>query len=183
MGSKKKSKKRRTKSIQTLVIANPTYFAYFDGACEPVNPGGTAAYGAVIMQDRQHIWACSELFHPQQGKEDQTTNNVAEYCGLIAVLEYLSHIGAQHEPIMIYGDSKLVIYQMFGTWNIKDGYYVPYALKAKELRQSFSNLSGQWIKREMNTVADELSKRPLRAAGIEFRLQPEELSLRHMSLV
>jgi ribonuclease HI len=148
-----------------------------------MNPGGTAAYGAVIIQDGYHIWECSELFHPQQGKEDQTTNNVAEYCGLIAVLEYLRHIGAQHEPIMIYGDSRLVIYQMFGQWNIKNGFYVPYALKAKELRQSFFNLSGQWIKRELNTVADELSKRPLRAVGIEFHLQPEEPSLRDMSLV
>ena len=183
MGSKKKSKKRRPTYTQTLAIPNPTYIAYFDGACEPVNPGGTAAYGAVIMQDGQHIWECSELVNPEQGKEDQTSNNVAEYCGLIAILEYLIHLGAQHEPIMVYGDSQLVIQQMFGRWNIKSGIYVPYALKAKELRQSFSNLSGQWIKRELNTVADELSKRPLRAAGIEFRLQPEEPSLRHMSLV
>jgi ribonuclease HI len=93
---------------------------------------------------------------------------------LIAVLEHLLDLGAQREPIMVYGDSRLVIQQMFGRWNIKSGVYVPYALKAKELRQSFSNLSGQWIKREKNTVADELSKRPLRTAGIEFRLQPEE---------
>jgi hypothetical protein len=55
MGSKKKSKKRRTHNTQTLVIPNPTYIAYFDGACEPVNPGGTAAYGAVIMQEGRPI--------------------------------------------------------------------------------------------------------------------------------
>ena len=24
------------------------YFAWFDGACEPVNPGGTASFGVVV---------------------------------------------------------------------------------------------------------------------------------------
>jgi ribonuclease HI len=118
--SNKKTKKRTPTYTQTHVIPNPTYIAYFDGACEPVNPGGMAAYGAVIIQDGQHIWECSKLFYPEQGKEDQTTNNVAEYCGLIAVLEHLIDLGAQHEPIMVYGDSKLVIQQMFGQWKLND---------------------------------------------------------------
>jgi ribonuclease HI len=74
--------------------------------------------------------------------------------GLIAVLEHLLDLRAQYEPIMVYGESRLVIQQMFGRWNIKSGVYVPYALKAKELRQSFTNLSRQWIKQEKNTVAD-----------------------------
>ena len=172
MGSKKKTKKRRAKYTQPPVINNPTYIAYFDGACEPVNAGGTAAYGAVIMQEGHHIWECSELFYPAQGKEHETSNNLAEYCGLIAVLEHLLSLGAQQEPIMVYGDSQLVIQQMFGRWNIKAGIYVPYALKAKELCQIFSMLSGQWIPRQQNTVAHALSKAPLKAAGVEFRLQP-----------
>src|SRR5262249_38090268 len=62
----------------------------------------------------------------------------------------------------------------FGQWKIKAAFYVPYAHKAKELCQSFSKLSGQWIRRELNTVADALSKAPLKAVGIEFRLQPDE---------
>ena len=125
MSLKKKTKKSTKKYVQPLVISNPTYIAYFDGACEPVNPGGTAAYGAVIVQEGQHIWECSELFYPEQGKERETSNNLAEYCGLIAILKHLIHIGAQHDPIMVYGDSNLVIQQMFGHWKIKAGIYVP----------------------------------------------------------
>ena len=97
--------------------------------------------------------------------------------------EPLIDLGAQHEPIMVYGDSQLVIQQIFGKWKIKAGFYVPYAHKAKELCRAFSNLHGQWIPRRQNTVADELSKRPLRAAGNVFRLQPDAPSLRHRSLV
>src|SRR5215813_1284223 len=121
MGSKKKTNNSRPKDTQTPEIPNPTYIAYFDGACEPVNPGGTAAYGAIILQEGHHIWECSELVYPEQGKDHETSNNVAEYCDLIAVLEHLLSLGAQQEPIMVYGDSQFVIQQMFGRWNIKAG--------------------------------------------------------------
>ena len=63
--------------------------AYFDGCCEPVNPGGTASYGAVIFKGAKRIWECSEVFYPTLGKEKETSNNVAEYCGFIAILEHL----------------------------------------------------------------------------------------------
>ena len=172
MGSKKKTKKYKKNIAQPLVIPNPTYIAYFDGSCGPMNPGGTTSYGAVILREGQPIWECSKLFHPEQGKERETSNNLAEYCGLIAILEHLLSLGAQQEPIMVYGDSTLVIEQMFGHKKIKRGIYVPYAHKAKALCQTFSKLSGQWIPRTLNTVADALSKAPLQAAGIEFRLQP-----------
>jgi len=164
--SKHKKQKSSKQEAQPLVIHNPVYTAYFDGSCGPMNRGGTAAYGAVIMQDGQHIWECSALFTPEQGKERETSNNLAEYCGLIAVLEHFISLGAQQEPIMVYGDSELVIYQMFGHKKIKSGIYVPYALKAKELRQTFSNLFGQWIPREQNTIADALSKAPLQQGNM-----------------
>ena len=164
------------KCTQPLVIPNPTCIAYFAGAYEQVNGGGYTAYGAIIAQDGKQIWQCSELFYPGQGKEHEISCNVAEYCGLIAVLQYLLHIGAQNERIMVYGDSQLVIQQMFGQWKIKSGIYVPYALKAKELRQTFSNLSGQWIPREQNTIADALSKAPLQQGNMlsPLRLGDEE---------
>jgi hypothetical protein len=57
-------------------------------------------------------WEYSEVYHPPPGKERETSNNLAEYLGLIAILEHLIHIEAQHEPIMVYGDSNLVIQQM-----------------------------------------------------------------------
>jgi ribonuclease HI len=170
------SKKNKQQSInqytQPFILSNPVYTAYFDGAYRSTDQGVTAAYGAIIIQEGQTIWEDSKLVYPEQGDEYQTSNNVAEYCGLIAVLEYLINLGVQHEPIMVYGDSNLVIQQMFGSWKINEGFYVPYALKAKKLCQLFSNLSGQWIPREQNTVADALSKVPLQAASIEFRFQP-----------
>lgn len=148
--------------------------AWFDGCCEPVNPGGVASFGAIIFNEEQKIWECSQIFYPQKGKEKETSNNVAEYSGFLAILEYLLKNNLEKEKIQIYGDSNLVIQQMFGTWKMRQGFYIPIALKAQKLLKKFKNIKGSWIPREQNGLADELSKAELIKAGIEFRIQPNE---------
>jgi ribonuclease HI len=104
------------------------------------------------------VWEHSEVYRPPPGKERQTSNNLAEYLGLIVILEHFIRIKAQHEPIMIYGDSKLVIQQMTGRWKIKEGIYEPFAQRAKSLTKEFSHIGWQWVPRSQNTIADGLSK-------------------------
>ena len=84
--------------------------------------------------------------------------NVAEYNGLILGLEYLLSENLRDEPITVFGDSKLVIKQMFGHWRIKNGLYKPDALLAHSLVKKFTNTYGYWIPREQNGEADKLSK-------------------------
>src|SRR4051794_26898435 len=117
--ARRRKRPKRQKSTQPLALHPPLYTGYFDGSCWPINPGGIAAYGAVIFREGQRIWERSALFEPEPGKERETSNNLAEYCGLIALLEQLIRLGARQEPIMIYGDSDLVIKQIFGHWKIK----------------------------------------------------------------
>ena len=122
--------------------------AYFDGCCEPVNPGGTASYGAVVFKDGERIWDCSEIFFPEKGKEKATSNNVAEYCGFMAILDFLIDHNLHAQKAIIYGDSKLVIEQMNDNWRIKKGHYKPLALQAREMLDKFivrPNL--RWISR------------------------------------
>jgi ribonuclease HI len=148
--------------------------AYFDGCCEPVNPGGTASYGAVIFVDGERVWECSELFVPVHGKEKHTSNNVAEYSGFLSILEWLLANNLDAMPARIHGDSKLVIEQMLGNWRMKKGFYIPVAKKAKETLKKFRKQPKLiWIPREKNDIADELSKAELKKAGVEFRIQPE----------
>lgn len=161
--------------LQENIRRTATLICYFDGACEPVNPGGTASFGAVILRNEEAIWECSCLYEPEPGHERETSNNVAEYSGLLAILDYLIAQNLNHEPIIVRGDSKMVIEQMFGTWKIKSGYYVPIARRLKELIEAhFPSLIGEWIPRDQNSIADELSKRELIKAGVEFKLQPKD---------
>lgn len=146
---------------------------YWDGCCEPCNPGGTAAFGAVIYNDGQRVWECSRIFRPKRGREKETSNNVAEYLGFKAILRELIRRKWNHRVIVCYGDSRLVVKQMSGKWRIRAGHYVPHAKACKTLMKRFRNMKLEWIPREKNTIADELSKRELKKAGVEFRLQPE----------
>jgi ribonuclease HI len=157
--------------MQNLKLQKPkttqAILAYFDGACEPVNPGGTASFGAVVFNRGEKIWECGELFHPEKGREHETSNNLAEYLGFLAILEFLFENGLNEEQITICGDSRLVILQMFGHWKIKGGFYAPFAAKAKALlAQHFPSTTGYWVPRDRNSIADKLSKTPLIEAGV-----------------
>jgi ribonuclease HI len=132
---------------------------HFDGACVYQR---RASCGAVIRRDGRVIWRASQ---PVLDRGTGLTCNVAEYAGLLLVLNYLIDHGLNHERILIVGDSMLVIKQAFGRWRIKNGCYVALAHEAKQLLTQFPNITGKWVPREYNSAADRLSK----AAGIESR--------------
>jgi ribonuclease HI len=152
--------------------------AYFDGACEPKNPGGHASWGAVVYLNGGEVWARSGYV----GHGPTMSNNVAEYSGLIALLEHLTGstlfaVITCQVPVTIRGDSKLVVMQMKGLWHVKRGLYTPYYRQAVLLARAFADgaLKFEWVPREQNERADELSKDVLVERGVRFRIQPATL--------
>jgi ribonuclease HI len=145
--------------------------AWFDGACWP-NPNGHAASGALIKNNGQIVFRHSEYI----GNEN-TSNNVAEYHGLIAVLKFLLQENIQ--DAVVYGDADMIIKQMNGVWKagrltkkersgkvpIRPRYYLPYYQQAIELRRQLPRVRLVWIRRHLNSQADELSTEPLRLRG------------------
>ena len=125
---------------------------FFDGYCE-TNPNDWGKYGVVIYQDDKVIKTISGDIYGQV-----VSNNVAEYKGLLAGLKFLLNNNYEHEEIEVYGDSMLVIMQMNGLWRIKKGIYKEVALETKNLIKKFTDIVFEWIPRENNTLADELSK-------------------------
>lgn|SRR3990167_4974777 len=142
---------------------------WFDGCTEPKNPGGHSAYGVVIKNGDETLLRESGYC----GYGANSSNNVAEYSGFIAGLNFLLEKGLNKERILIRGDSNLVIQQQFGTWKIKKGIYLPLAYKAKKLIKKFRMIAGEWIPREENGICDCLSKQILYDKGIKFMIQPE----------
>ena len=145
----------------------PTIDCWFDGCCEPTNPGGHAAYGVVIEVDGETKLMTGDYVGCGSG----ISNNVAEYAGVIRILETLADIPG---TAVIHGDSKLVINQLGGKWKSHGGLYVPYMQKAKELLKPLKGrVKFQWIPREKNEMCDGLSKDVLRNRGVEFKIQPD----------
>jgi ribonuclease HI len=138
------------------------YKCYFDGATEPINPGGKMGMGVYITNG-------SECFESNNfiDAKPTNTNNMAEYSAFIMILELMKR--KVDCKIEIFGDSMLVIKQMNGEWRIKHGAYRDYALKAKllldELKKK-NNVIIAWIPREQNEKADYQS---MKAIGFERR--------------
>jgi ribonuclease H / adenosylcobalamin/alpha-ribazole phosphatase len=126
------------------------------------NPG-PAGYGAVVIEA-----ATGQVLLERYASLGTTTNNVAEYTGLIAGLRAAAEINATHVDVRM--DSKLVVEQMSGRWQIKNPGLRPLAAEAATLIGRFAAVTFEWIPRERNKVADALANRAMdEAAGKPVR--------------
>ena len=130
---------------------------YFDGACEPINPGGIATFGFVIYKG-------GEILKTEKGLacepfSSYASNNVAEYTAMIKALEFVVKNGLCGESthITVKGDSQLTIRQMNGIYAVRAPRIIPLFKRAKELTKKIKNIRFVWVPREQNTVADDLS--------------------------
>ncbi|WP_431911040.1 bifunctional RNase H/acid phosphatase [Nonomuraea jabiensis] len=123
------------------------------------NPG-PAGYGAVVMDasDGQVLAEAAEAI-------GVTTNNVAEYRGLIAGLQAVLRLGGEGAPVAVRMDSKLVIEQMAGRWKIKNEGLRPLAMEAGALVRRLRVTEWTWIPRERNKHADRLANEAMDAAA------------------
>ncbi len=127
---------------------------FCDGACEPVNPGGTAAYGWVIYwQGKRARDGCGIVC-----RGAGATNNLAEYQAVIKALEYLRYKGFS-EKITVCSDSQLIVKQLSGVWAVKADNLKPMWNRARELMGQFAGCELRWIPREQNGEADAMSRR------------------------
>ena len=90
-----------------------------------------------------------------------TTNNVAEYRGLIAGLEEARRLGADDVAVLM--DSKLVVEQMNGRWKVKHPAMAELHQQARALASTFASFSCDWVPRERNKHADRLANEAMDA--------------------
>ncbi|WP_405090667.1 bifunctional RNase H/acid phosphatase [Micromonospora sp. NBC_01392] len=121
------------------------------------NPG-PAGYGAVVRDPET-----GEVLAERSAGIGTATNNVAEYRGLIAGLEAAAELGAAEVEARM--DSKLVVEQMCGRWQIKHPGLRPLAAQAAGLVGRFTAVRFTWIPRERNKHADALANAAMDAAA------------------
>ncbi|AMO92451.1 bifunctional RNase H/acid phosphatase [Corynebacterium simulans] len=130
---------------------------YADGGSRG-NPGIAGSGTAVYSADRQQL--LREIAYVV-GKK--STNNVAEYHGLLRGLEAAVELGA--DEVDFFMDSKLVVEQMNGRWKIKHPDMQALALEARKLIDQIGTFNLSWVPRAKNKVADALSNVAMDAAA------------------
>ena len=116
------------------------------------NPG-PASYGVVIRDARGEIVATLKKYI------GRTTNNVAEYYGLIAALDYAQSHGIR--ALRVESDSELLVQQMRGRYKVKSVDLRPLFERAKKISQSFESFRIEHVYREQNREADALANEAL----------------------
>jgi ribonuclease HI len=151
-----------------LDSAGPVTIAYFDGLCEPINPKGVATYGIVIQREGQIVHEDSGLAFAKPWSTE-ATNNVAEYSAVIHALEWLKVNGLQDSPIVLRGDSRIIINQLGGKFKVKAPRLKGLHERAAKLVKEFKNLRLEWVDRSKNSEADRLSRVAYRKFRIESK--------------
>jgi len=110
------------------------------------NPG-PAAFGAYItLPDGQAIEVKGFIPH--------STNNVAEYNGLLAALRW----AVEHKvaTLHIRADSELLVKQMTGVYRVRNPGLLPLYDEARHLARQVGKVTFEHVRRELNKDADRL---------------------------
>lgn len=129
--------------------------AWVDGAARG-NPG-EAGFGVVFQT--------AEGEHRIGGYLGETTNNVAEYCGLLAALGWAERQGLR--DLVLHSDSQLVVRQLAGAYRVKAPHLKPLFEAVLASRKRLPGLEVRHVPREQNRAADALANR-----AIDERLAP-----------
>jgi ribonuclease HI len=128
-------------------IITAAYRANIDGGSRG-NPG-PAAYGVVIRDAKGEVVAKLKKYIGRM------TNNVAEYYGLIAALDYMQSQGIK--ALRIESDSELLVKQMRGQYKVRSPELQPLFERARKMAAALESFRIDHVYREQNREADALA--------------------------
>jgi ribonuclease HI len=121
------------------------------------NPG-PAAY-AVVLRDPD-----GRIILELAKKFGRDTNNVAEYYGLLAALDYATTHGIK--ALRVRSDSELLVRQMQGRYKVKSPDLKPLYERALKMTRQLQYFVIEHVRRELNTEADALANLALDGSNI-----------------
>jgi ribonuclease HI len=136
---------KNTAKVGPLTVCD--FELYFDG-CSKGNPGKGGA-GAVIYHNKEEIWSNYAFLG------DNVTNNYAEYQGLLMGLNAALNLNIKN--LAVYGDSKLVINQLNGAFQVKAGNLVECYNNAALIKHQLDYVTFKHVYRTENKRADKLA--------------------------
>jgi ribonuclease HI len=132
-------------------VTAPALIAYIDGGARG-NPG-PAGFGVRIEQpDGTLVEEFSEAI-------GHATNNVAEYRGLLAALDWAKTHGCRE--LHVRSDSLLLVQQMLGHYKVKNAGLQPLHAKARLLAHEIGRVTFEHVGRSLNEHADRLANQAM----------------------
>jgi ribonuclease HI len=129
--------------------------AYIDGGARG-NPG-PAGYGVHIQSSD------GSVLHQLHGALGIATNNVAEYNGLLAALQWA--VSNNVPRLHIRADSELLVKQMRGEYRVKHPGLQPLWEQARGLTRRIRHVQFEHVRREFNRDADRLANEAMDEAA------------------
>ena len=133
------------------MIGSDTIVGYIDGGARG-NPG-PAGFGVRIETPD------GTLVHEFFEAIGVATNNVAEYRGLLAALEWARANG--HHTVHIRSDSLLLVQQMNGNFKVKHPGLQPLYARARLLALEIGRVTFEHVGRALNAHADKLANQAM----------------------
>ncbi len=138
---------------------------YFDGLCQPINPGGISCYAFIVKSDGRIIH--SDYGVAAKPFSEESTNNVAEYTALAKALQWLLANNFSSKKVEIKSDSQLVVNQLTGDYKVKARRILPLFKQVLFLKTKFQDIQIKWIPRDKNREADRLTNKAYNKALLE----------------
>ena len=126
---------------------------FTDGASRG-NPG-PASYGFTVSDEK------GKLLYSEGKYIGKTTNNVAEYTGVLQALRFVKEKFHQVGQIELFADSRLVAQQLSGNFKIKAPHLKPIIEQIKILSLELGGIVFSHVPRIQNTRADKLANEAL----------------------
>lgn len=149
---------------ESMERVNPDklYILRFDGASRG-NPGAAAGSGMVLYDN-----GGNELWSGFQYLGKKSTNDEAEFIGLITGLRVARILGVEH--IIVQGDGPLILRHIEGTNKVKSARLKPYYDRAISLKREFVSFDTSQIVRSKNARANELANEAMITQGSSFEV-------------
>ncbi|XP_027158277.1 uncharacterized protein LOC113759899 [Coffea eugenioides] len=130
---------------EVFMVESP-WSLYFDGAAHRDGVGAGVVFYTLETDILPYSFTLTRRY----------SNNVAEYQALILDLETTVDMKQLH--LRVYDDSKLVVNQLFGIYDVKKSELIPYYKYVRQLVGYLDNVTIDHIPKNFNQQADSLAR-------------------------
>ncbi|MBU9713063.1 ribonuclease H family protein [Evansella tamaricis] len=159
--------KELKKYVEEVETEPHNIFVYFDGGFDIETK--KSGLGCVVFYEKN-----GKAFRHRKNRlvNSLDTNNEAEYAALHLGIQELENLGVHHMPVMIIGDSQVVINQLNGEWPCMEKTLNGWADRIEDkMKEMGITPEYELVSRKQNQEADHLASQALKEIEITSTIE------------